>query len=448
MNAGSLRLRLAAGGAAAIVCALIIAGFGLAYLFERHAMRSMQDALEVDLRQLLDGLEFAPDGKPFLRHQPSDPRFAEPLSGLYWQLTTGDGTAMRSRSLWDEALKLPEDALSSADLHRHRITGPNGADLLAVERNVVLKDTGKDVRAVAAADVARIAEARRAFTRELIPSLALLGAVLAAATWVQIGLGLRPLRRLQEAVAAIRRGKAERVGGPAPREVAPLVEEIDSLLASLSAEVERSRARAGDLAHGLKTPLAALAADVRRLEDKGEHEIAAGIAEIGETMRRHVERELSRARIRASRNGTAAKATPVTPLIKTLVTIQQRTEEGARLDFEAACEGAATTMDKADLAEVLGNLLENAARHAASKVRVCVPRPGWLAVDDDGPGIPEDERETVLKRGGSLDAGGRGAGLGLTIITEVLAANGRQLELTQSPLGGLRASFALDPAAS
>jgi signal transduction histidine kinase len=444
MKSGSLRLRLVAGGAAAIVLALLVAGAGLAYLFERHVMRALADDLEMELRQVLATIEIDPAGRPLLRREPSDPRFADPLSGLYWQATTEAGGIARSRSLWDVTLPLPDDALVPGEIHHHRISGPGGSELLAIERSVLLRVQGKSVpvRVIIAADLARIAAARRSFTADLAPALGILGLVLAAAMWVQIGLGLQPLQRLRNGIAAIRQGHSPQLVGPAPTEVAPLVEEINGLLATQARDMERSRRRAADLAHGLKTPLAALAADARLLDEKGEHQVAANIEEIGEAMRRHVERELARARIRGAHGPGATLATPLRPLIETLIAMQRRTAEGSRLAFENALEGdPVIAMEKADLAEVLGNLIENAARHARSRVRVGVHSDGRCFIEDDGPGIPEDLRATVLELGNRLDRQGEGAGLGLAIVQEVLEAYGRSLTLETSDLGGLIATF-------
>ena len=193
MTAGSLRLRLVAGGAVAIVVALIIAGIGLALLFERHVTRSLTNDLEVDLRQAIGSLEINATGQPKLRRQPSDPRFSEPLSGFYWQIGTATGEMGRSRSLWDVTLPLPNDALAPGEVHYHRVVGPKNADLIAIERTVIanMNNNPTPVRLVFAADTAGIAEARRAFVGDFVPALTLLGLVLGAATWIQIGLGLR-----------------------------------------------------------------------------------------------------------------------------------------------------------------------------------------------------------------------------------------------------------------
>lgn len=444
MKRGSLRLRLVAGGAAAIIAALVLAGFGLTYLFERHLMRSLTADLEVHLRQALASIELNTAGQPQLIREPGDPRFSEPLSGLYWQLSMGTGAVTRSRSLWDVALPLPQDELLAGDMHSHRVAGPGQTELLAIERTVLLTSNNSPVpvRVAVAADLAKITKTRQSFARDLMLSLALLAAALAAATWIQIGLGLRPLARVREGIAAIRAGQTRKMEAAVPSEVAPLVQEINDLVAAQDKDLELARGRAADLAHGLKTPLSALAADVSVLRARGEHEIAGRIEDVGEAMRRHIEHELARARIRGKRGFNVGTATLLKPLLDSLVSIQRRTSTGERLTYQCAVlDGTEIAMDKADLAEVLGNLLENASRHAKSHVRVCFTSDSRVAIEDDGAGVPENLRVWVLKRGQRLDERAGGAGLGLAIVQDVLDAYDRRLVLETSSLGGLRAVF-------
>ena len=444
MRNGSLRLRLAMGGAAAIIAALILAGIGLTYLFERHVVRSLANDLEVHLRQLLAAVELNQAGQPQLLREPADPRFTEPLSGLYWQLGTKSAVVTRSRSLWDAALPLPPDEQAAGEVHYHRLAGPAQTELLSVERTVFLSANGArtPVRIAVAADLAHITQARHDFVRDLIPSLALLAAALAAAAWVQIGLGLRPLARIREGIAAIRTGRSGLLGGAVPSEVAPLIQEINDLIAAQEKDLERARGRAADLAHGLKTPLSALASDVRALRERGDSDFANRIEQVGEVMRRHIEQELARARIRGKRGFQVQGTTALKPLLESLVAIQRRTSAGDRIDFVVEVDGnASVAMDKADLAEVLGNLLENAGRHARSLVKVCMADAGRVAVEDDGAGVPQCSRDLVIKRGQRLDERTEGTGLGLAIVQDILEAYDRRLSLETSALGGLRAVF-------
>ena len=449
MSLGSLRLRLVAGGIVAILVALTIAGAGLTLLFERHVMRTIADDLDIHLKQLIAGIDIDPQGELIMSRPPADPRFADPLSGLYWQVTDDRGQLLRSRSLWDTTLALPVDALSAGERHHHEVLGPAKARLLVAERSVVLTvgDRRMPVRVAAAADLARVSAVAADFARDLAMALGLLGLVLAIATSIQVGLGLRPLDALRRGVAEIRSGRRQHLPAAVPAEVRPLVEELNALLDAQEREIERSRSRAADLAHGLKTPLAALASDAARLRDRGEAAIAQDIEAVGDAMSRHVDRELARARVRGAVRHLAGISTELAPLVRSLVATLSRTPAGQRVTFDSQIdENLRVPLDRTDLAEVLGNLLENAARHAATHVCVTAdPAAGpSIVIEDDGAGIAPEQRLRVLERGARLDQRGDGAGLGLAIVQDVLGAYGWRLDLTASQLGGLKATVVPD----
>jgi signal transduction histidine kinase len=436
----SLRLRLALAGALAVSLALALAGFGLTLLFERHVYRTLSDDLDVDLRQLIGGLEISPGGEITLAKPPPDPRFNEPLSGLYWQVDARSGQ-LRSRSLWDSTLAPPVDLLSEGQTHYHQIVGPGGKLLLVAERRVEMTAQGQRqaARAFVASDLTRLRRARDAFIADLIPGLVLLALFLAFATWLQLSLGLRPLDRLRREVADAIGGRRERLSQDAPSEVLPLVREVNALLDTQEKELQRARGRAADLAHGLKTPLAALAGDARSLRDRGSADVADSLDEIGETMRRHVERELARARVQASATQSRRHATPLRDVVEALIRTLRRTENGERIQFEN--EIAASVLapfERMDLTELIGNLLDNAARHARSRVRVSCEggAHSTVVIEDDGPGLDPAQEAFARQRGGRLDQGG-GAGLGLAIAQDILDAYGWRMEMARSPLGGL-----------
>jgi signal transduction histidine kinase len=450
MKPSSLRLRLILGGMAAILLALTVAGGGLVSLFKRHVARTVADDLELHLNQLLAALEVTPEGRIALANEPRDPRFATPLSGLYWQVSDDRGGVLRSRSLWDATLPVAPDAIAPGEEHLHVLKEFEFGEVLAAERSVMLTANGMKtpVRAVVAASLANVSKAASSFTRDLFVALAILGFVLTAATILQVSLGLRPLGALKRGVADVRAGRADHLDTEAPSEVRPLVEELNALIDAQKREIERSRGRAADLAHGLKTPLAALSADANRLREKGEKSIADDIEGVASAMGRHVDRELARARVRGGAVRGFAPSTPLEPLTASLVSTLRRTPNGESVIFETRIPPAlAIPMDRQDLAEVLGNLLENAARHAKSRVLVSAEAGNGFAlrVEDDGPGLAEAERQRVVERGVRLDERVGGAGLGLAIVQDVLEAYGWDLSLDSSPeLGGLRAAISHD----
>lgn len=437
----SLRLRLALAGAAAIGVALALAAFGLAALFERHVERRALAELGAHHDQLVGALARDAEGRLVPTHALADPRFVRPLSGLYWQVGS-DAAAARSRSLWDAVLPLPDDALLDGATHAHDVAGPGSTTLLALERRITLPPRlgGDAVRVAVAMDRAEIDAARNAFLRDLTPALALLALVLAAAGWAQLAIGLRPLNEIGTRVAAIRSGTATRIGEALPQEVRPLAMEVDTLLEERAAELTRAQARAADLAHGLKTPLQALLGEAERLRAWGEADAAAGIEAVGETMRRHVERELARARTKAR---TARQVSMPHEVSARVLSVIGRTPQGAALDLRNTIPvDAVAQMDAADLAEALGALIENAARHARTCVTVSARREGAmlaLSVSDDGPGAPPETLDRLAERGTRLDEAG--TGLGLAIARQIIEAVGGHMTITNRPEGGFVATL-------
>lgn len=448
MKTGSLRLRLLVVSASAIAIALVIAGLGLVLLFERHVERRIGAELDTYLNQMAARVAFAEDGTFALRGALADPRFDRIFSGLYWQIEDEAANAYaRSRSLWDTKLALPDDMPGVGSIHVHDIAGPQDSLLLSHERRLAFAaPTGEKIlRLVVAIDRADVDTLTEDFARDVGLSLLLLFGVLIAAAWTQVNVGLRPLDAIRKGLAGIRGGKTDRLDINVPGEIEPLVSEVNNLLDAQEKTMQRARDRAADLAHGFKTPLTALLADAKRLRGKGQAEIAREIEQTAQTMRGHIERELTRSRMR-----NVGKTTPVEvgPVIEALVETLKRTPHGETLNFESqivvgVCAGA----DRDDLNEILGNLLENAVRHANKTIRVRVVNAGSavrFVVEDDGPGLSDQEIGKVLRRGQRLDRSPHGDGLGLAIVNDILDYYEMSLTLERSELGGLKASFAIE----
>lgn len=438
----SLRLRLALAGAIAVVVALAIASTALIALFAAHVQRRAEAELSVQLDQVVAGLARDPDGALVLQNPPADPRFEQPLSGLYWQIATGD-TLLRSRSLWDYVLPLPSDELPDGQIHIHQLPDETGGTLLTLERSVTLPPSlGRtQVRAAVALTTADLDQARSDFTKDLLPYNAILAVALIVAGWVQLFFGLRPLAALGKRVLAVRSGGQRRLGADFPKEVLPLATEVDALIDARETELERARRRAADLAHGFKTPLQALMGEADRLRKRGENDAARAIEEIAEAMRRHVDRELTRSRL-AGRATTAA--TPVGTVVERIVSVVSRTPQGDALDWRTEVpEALSVAVDPNDLAEALGALIENASRHARTRVTIRAFDPeGTVAIEvrDDGPGIAKDRIEELRQRGARADESGHG--LGLAICAEIAEAVGGELTIENAD-PGLRATLHL-----
>ena len=436
----SLKLRLAIAGGASLVVALVIAFHGLSLIFERHVERRVAAELNLHLDQLIAALHLD-NGRLSLDREPQDPRFVRPLSGLYWQVESG-GEVLRSRSLWDTELALPP--LDPGGPVSRTIEGPAGSSLLLVEREIVGgKALGNRTVLLAVAVIRTdIEAATSAFRRDMLPYLALLGALFIAATLLQITIGLRPLSALRRKVADIRFGRESRIGDAFPAEVLPLTRELDELVASRELQIRRAREHAADFAHGLKTPLQALAGDVRRLRERGETELADQIQSLAALMRRHVDHQLARARMAGRPTGNA----DVRAVIARLLAVLERTPEGQLLHWDIEDNGdIRVRMDAEDLTELLGNILDNAARYAGGTVSIRTEGTNdeaRIVISDDGPGIPADRIDFVLGRGGRLDETSGGAGLGLAIANDIATAAGGSLSI-ENGTPGLRVTIRL-----
>lgn len=430
MTGRSLRWRLLAGAGVAIALALAIAWVAMGWVFDRHIQHRVEDELTAQAVPLLAGLSVA-NGAPALDEEPSDPRFAVPAGGLYWQIDNPKGR-LRSRSLWDSALP-SADAPADA-WHDRSADGPFHQRLLIVERRVQPDKDQPAVTVRLAYDLARLEPARREFGREMALFLALLWLVLSLAAWVQVNLGLRPLATIERDVRRLRGDASARLSGAHPAELAPLTQAIDALADAREADVTRARRRAADLAHGLKTPLAALAAQSARARDAGAADAADGLDAAIAAVRAAVDGELARTRIGLVSEG---RSTAALPLAERLVAVLERTELGERIIFSVEGDGdVMLPLAGDDGAELLGPLLENAARHARRQAVVSIA-PGLIVIGDDGPGLSAARHGDAVLRGARLDSAGDGHGLGLAIARDLAEAMGGALELAESPLGGL-----------
>lgn len=437
----SLRLRLLAAAALAILAALVLAGAGMSWSFQRHIERREVDALERDGRLIAGGLRVDADGKPATDAVPGDDRYAAAASGLYWQLTTARASA-HSESLWDQSLPASPGAARDAWSARHA-PGPFGKSLLIVERSLLPERASEPVLVQVATDDEPLREARREFDRETALSLGLLWIFLLVAAWVQVTLGLRPLTSVRRQIAALRRNPAARIPPVPLREIAPLTDAVNALADAREADLGRARKRAGDLAHSLKTPLAAMAAQSRRARESGASQAADGLDQAVTAMRATIETELARTRAAAAREAGESRAADIETRIEDVISVVERTEAGERIVFEVHVPGDMQVPIAADdLTELLGALIENAARHSRHRVRVSGATDASgsvLRVEDDGPGIGRDAAEIAMARGGRLDEAGPGHGLGLAIVGDLMQATGGTVELGRSPLGGLEA---------
>ncbi|MFC5520654.1 ATP-binding protein [Polaromonas jejuensis] len=425
--------------ALAILAAMVIAWLVMGWLFARHIEHRVASELENDAVVLLSELTLSANGTPQVDDTPPDPRFERPASGLYWQLSTSAG-ALRSRSLWDQSLPSGLNA-SSGNWVARGAEGPFDQKLLLLERTVIPTPGGFPVLVQLAHDKALLNVARDEFGRELALFLGILWLVLLAAAGWQVRTGLAPLARLRDELVTMRRHPATRLARGHPREVLPLVEAINQLADSREGDLSRARRRAADLAHSLKTPLAALDAQSRRARDAGAADAADGVDRAAAAMAAAVEAELGRLRAASARAVDYHYEASPRDAAEKIVGVVEHTSAGESLVFEVDIPDELRVPLRADDAkELLGALIENAARFARRRVRIQGRALGAgvaIVIEDDGAGLDAATLQ-ALQAGGKLDEAGPGHhGLGLVIARELVEATGGEMRLERASLSGL-----------
>ncbi|MBU1324787.1 MAG: sensor histidine kinase [Alphaproteobacteria bacterium] len=448
----SLTRRLIWLASAWILAALVATGLVLTSTFKESALRRLGSDLAEMLDQVLLATEVTPGGvttRPL-----SDQATLNLFGGSYWQVAEPtDGGRLRvltkSGSLWNETLVVPPElpgmlAEASGENISFNAAGPDGAPLRVAA--TLKRVSGRDVVFMAAVDRTDVEADVRQFSTVAWTSLVLLGLGLVIAVFLQVQIGLRPLFALRNEIADVRKGKAARIAGDYPLEIAPLAQQVNRLLDHNQDVVERQRTHVGNLAHALKTPLSVMLA-----EAEGRHDqLGEVVRRQSETMRGQVEHHLRRARAAARAQGLGER-TPVAEVVDELAVMLERVfqSKGVEIDWRAPDE-LHFLGERQDLQEILGNLMENACKWCSRRVRVSAGGTGLgqmvAVIEDDGPGLPADRLETVLKRGERLDETAPGSGLGLAIVDDLARAYGGRLVLGASDLGGLKATLDL-PAA-
>jgi signal transduction histidine kinase len=453
MRANSLAFRLFLWATGLTVVVLIVTGVVLSSIYRHAVERAFDRRLDVYLRTLVADVASPEEGTDKFPQSIGEPLFELPLSGWYWQVTRLDTPKPElhsSRSLWDSnlpRLTVAED-VSAGGYRKGYAQGPEEVRLRLVERNIDLGDEGRFLIQVAG-DASEIDDEMRSFDRTIGAIFAALAAALLVTTALQVRFGLSPLKRISESLAAIRSGRAERLEGEFPVEIASLARETNALIEANREIVERARTHVGNLAHALKTPLSVI---VNEAAARPNDPLAQKVLEQADIMRDQVARQLERARLaaRSSVVGTLIDVPPVvTALARTMEKLHLERDIDIAIDMP---EHARFRGEQQDLEEMIGNLVDNACKWAQSRVAIKVvpdlPAPDGksrvrIIVDDDGPGLSPTEREQVALRGQRLDESKPGSGLGLSIVVELAGLYGGVLTLGTAPIGGLRAELTL-----
>lgn len=445
-----------------ILLALIVAGWGLTTQYQESALRRLGDELSMTMDAVLLATRIEPAGLSV--NEIKDERTLRGLSGKYWMVAErapGGGITVlaRSPSLSGETLAVPADVPDRLEqalgvmitYNDDGILRPPSHQPLRIGASMkTLTGRAQPVIFVAGIDRSLIDADARQFATYTWIALLLLGLGLVAAVFIQVQIGLRPLFALRNEIADVRRGKAARIAHVYPLEIQPLAEQVNRLLDHNQEVVERQRTHVGNLAHALKTPLSVMLAEAA--DAKGDR---AGLADIvqrqTEVMKGQVDHHLRRARAAARAAHGLGETTPVAEVLDELAVMLERVFQSKDVEIDwRAPDSLSFLGERQDLQEIFGNLIENACKWCRRRVRVSAGANGLgqmvVVVEDDGPGLPEDQREGALKRGARMDEAAPGSGLGLSIVDDLTRAYGGRLTLAASDMGGLKAVLEL-PAA-
>jgi signal transduction histidine kinase len=422
-----------------ITIALAIAGFGIQQAFQNHLWTHESIELGHEIDKLVAHLQPDSQGQAFIEATPSNPLYEKPYGGAYWQVKSVDQIVLRSRSLWDFELESLDDKsgkIVGADLHV--IKGPVGQSLFAVEKSVVLTTDAGDKRltVMAAIDSAIYERAIDRFRNQLFLYLAFLTALLFAASIIQVQFGLKPFRDIEQDIAQVKSKSGQRVRDIYPREVRPLVLQMNDLLALRENAAEQARHRAADLAHGLKTPVSSLKAIARELNRKGDHGAAEDIGHQADIIHRRAMYEISKAKA-ASAGHYWGQTTQLRPVLMSIIETVNRTSD-RDIEFELeVSKDVHVPMIEDDLLEVFGVLIDNASKWAKTKVVIAsAPHSdaGGIGVQviDDGDGGQLAAKLAFNERGQRYDSSVPGTGFGLAIARDVIRAYGGRLDFEKA----------------
>jgi signal transduction histidine kinase len=442
----SLTFRVIAFSTVWAVLALIAIATVITTLYRQASENGFNSLLSAHLFNLIGSVGVSADGSLTGRPDLGDLRFSQPGSGWYWSVEPVAGNLageLRSPSMTAPIASPPvaEVPFDSGFQRNYSTRGLGGEAIAVLESEFVLDSDNRVARFRVMGNLSELEEQIGAFQRRLYTYLSIFGAGMIAINAFAILLGLRPLQRVRAALALVREGTAQKLDGSFPAEIEPLANETNALIENNRRIVERSRTQVGNLAHSLKTPLAVLANEGRLIGgDKGRL-----IVDQASAMQKQLEHYLQRARIAAQRDSVVYR-TPIAPALARMVRVVGKLNPDAGIELDLPQDEILFAGEREDFEEIVGNLLENAAKWAKGRIRVSAVPTGHagdlafrLAIEDDGPGIPEDKAREALKRGRRLDETKPGTGLGLAIVADLVAEYGGRLGLDRSELGGLRA---------
>jgi len=438
--------RLLIAAALWTVLVLAVGGVVLSVTFQNYVENDFNQRLTEQMDDVLGLMEVNTQDQLQFRRNLSDQRYDTPYSGHYWQITEKDGDTIRSRSLWDTELQVNHSHTQFTIL-LHDISGPEDQMLRIAERDVTLPEAPERVfRVQIASHLEEVQSAVEAYDQIVIWSLILIAVAIIIAVFAQVRFALSPIRRVRRSLKDVRQGRIPRLDEELPDDIAPLADEINALIKHNEQIISRARTHVGNLAHALKTPLSVLSNEAENLKDERlKEQITTQTA----TMQSHINHHLKRARIAG---GGAGHGANIRTSIEGLKSAIERlfTEKNLKISLDIR-DNLIFAGEKEDLDEIIGNLMDNAAKWCKSNIAVTVTalpdaplRPRCeISVEDDGKGVAAKDFDSLFERGMRLDEQTPGTGLGLNIVREIAELSGGAVRLDKSNLGGLRVIVSL-----
>ncbi|WP_299012936.1 ATP-binding protein [uncultured Photobacterium sp.] len=429
----SLRSRLLIAAAVWLSVTILAAGYLVPNFIKSYLVDQEKQQLFLYLDELTAQVDVDANGRFSLPSRLSNPRFQSPYSGLYWALTV-NGTQLRSRSLWDTRITGNE---------KEGYTGPNNQSLLVVTRKFLLPEIDEPVELAIAANQDKLLATIMKLTHGLWIILLIMAVGILILTWLQVSWSLWPLKKLQNNLKQVREGVSTELTGFYPVEVRPVIDDLNALFFHYQELLERARNHAGNLSHALKTPIAVLNNEVGLLEKEKQCKLTPPLQQL----QQHIDYHLGRARMAGAANILAARTAPATRVDAISMAMDKVYAHRNVVLVNELDSDLNVAVEKRDLDEIIGNLIENSYKWSNQLIRVhqtdISDQQVSIIIEDDGPGIDESMYEPVLKRGIRLDETTPGTGLGLNIVSELAHSYRGNLTLGRSELGGLKAELSL-----
>jgi signal transduction histidine kinase len=435
---------------------ILVASYFIGQFYSQISERNLRTLLATQIASLIVQIEISNDGKLSGIPDLGDTQYLAPNSGKYWivePVTSNVVGSLRSNSIGKHTVPMIDLPWDASFFRYYQVPGPDGKTLEVLEnlyqqisfnKNLAGEKRELIIRVMHDVDLRQVEITN--FKNRLYSYLLLLGLGTIFVNALAILLGLNPLRRTEDSLRLIREGKAQRLDGEFPSEIAPLASEMNALIDNNRRIMERARTQVGNLAHSLKTPLAVIMNEGNALGGaKGKT-----VSEQANAMQGQIQHYLQRARIAAQRDSVVFRA-PATPILERLVRVMQKLNPEKSFELLKPAHEIVFAGEGTDLEEIAGNLLENAAKWGRKRVSITLDRAqrsGNLAmfsieIGDDGPGLTPEQIKDGIKRGKRLDETKPGTGLGLSIVQDTVKEYGGALVLGKSALGGLSAKFML-----